>query len=105
MKRTFVFLLSILLVAGLSMISCQKKDADIETTGYGEKAGELIEQAKDTAIEYGEKTGEDVEKAADTVVQYGEKAGEAVEKAADTVVEYGEKAGDEAGKAIEGLGK
>jgi hypothetical protein len=76
-----------LLIAGLSMISCQKKDADIETTGYGEKAGELMEQAKDTAIEY------------------GEKAGEAVEKAADTAVEYGEKAGEEAGKAIEGLGK
>jgi len=99
MKRTFVLLLSILLIAGLSMISCQKKDADTET------AGELMEQAKDTATGYGEKAGEAVEEAADTVVESAEEAGEAVEEAADTVVESAEEAGEEAGKAIEGLGK
>ena len=93
MKRTFVLLLSILLIAGLSMISCQKKEpstsekAATETTGYGEQAVEAVEEAVDTAA------------------GYGEEAGEAVEEASDTAAGYGEKAGDEAGKAIEGLGK
>ena len=99
MKRTFVLLLSIVLIAGLSMISCQKKDSGsekgaAETSSYGEKAGDVVEKAADATVEF-------TEKAADTAVEYGEKAGDVVEEAAETVVE----AGEEAGKALEGLGK
>jgi len=73
MKKMFIVFLSIGLIAGLSLISCQQKEpvtkekAATETTGYGEKAGEVVEKAKVAVASYGEKAGEIIEKAQETV--------------------------------------
>ena len=77
-KNMFIVFLGLILMVGLSMVSCQKKEtatkekAATETTDYGEQAGEVVEKAKDTAAGYGEQAGEVVEKAED-------KAGKALE--------------------------
>jgi hypothetical protein len=96
MKKMFIVFLGILLIVGLSLISCQQKEkvtkekADTETTGYGEKAGETVEKAKEAVAGYGEKAEKTVEKAQETVSGYEEKAEKEVEN-----VE----------KALEGFGK
>ncbi len=84
MKKMFIVFLGIVLIAGLSLISCQKKEpvtkekAATETTGYGEKAEEVVEKAKEAVAGYGEKAEKTVEKAQETVGGYGKKAEEAI---------------------------
>ena len=60
MKKMFIAFLSIVLIAGLSLISCQKEEpvtkekAASETGGYGEKAEEVVKKAKEAVPGYGE---------------------------------------------------
>lgn len=118
MKKICMVFLGMVLVAGLSLVSCQKKEPATEketgmkTTGYGEQAEEVVEKAKEVVTEYSEKAGEAVEEAKETAAEYGEKAGEVVEEAQETVSGYGEKVEkdvekkvEDVGKALEGYGK
>lgn len=118
MKRICMMFIGMLLISGLSMVSCQKKEPVTEketgtkTSGYGEQAEEVVEKAKEVVTEYSEKAGEAVEEAKETVAEYSEKTGEAVEEVQETVSGYGEKVEKEVekevesvGKAIEGIGK
>jgi len=72
MKKIFIVFFSIALIAGLSLISCERKEpvtkekAVAETTGYGEKAGEVLEKAQETVSGYGEKVEKAAEKAIET---------------------------------------
>ena len=73
MKKMFLVFLGIVLISGLSLISCQKKEpvskekAATETTGYGEKAGEVIEKTKVAVVGYGKTAEKTLEKVQETV--------------------------------------
>jgi ABC-type transporter Mla subunit MlaD len=107
MKIVSIVLLSMVFIAGLFLVSCQKeepaqqKEGAVQSGGYGEKAGEIVEQAKDTVAGYGQQAGEAVEQAKDTVAGYGQQAGEAVEQVKETAGGYGKQADD----LIKGFGK
>ncbi len=97
MKKVFLILLGIILISGLSFVSCQKKETSQK------KAGEAVEKAKEAVSGYGETAGGTVEKAKEEVSGYGKTEGEAVEKAKEVVSGYGGTAGGAVEKAKEEL--
>jgi ABC-type transporter Mla subunit MlaD len=80
MKIVSIVLLSMVFIAGLFLVSCQKeepaqqKEGAVQSGGYGEKAGEIVEQAKDTVAGYGQQAGEAVEQVKETAGGYGKQA-------------------------------
>lgn len=118
MKKIFGIISVLFIASGLLFISCSKQDTEpkveraAEKGVYSEKAGEMMETAKETVSGYAENAEEAVESAKETVTEYGEKAKEKAteytEQAKERVYGYtapekeaAETAGEKTGETME----
>ncbi|KPK36386.1 MAG: hypothetical protein AMK70_02350 [Nitrospira bacterium SG8_35_1] len=101
MRKTLIVLLSLMIVSGLLLLACEKKEPETQAVhevqpakapGYGGAEIEAVgEKAKEAVGAYGEKAKEAVsgygEKAEDAAAGYGEKAQDTVQDATDKAKE------------------